>query len=99
MGKTMSTLMEINRPRCPESGTLQVEVRRCLTIEHRSRHPHGHVEQQIIHFPYDTMLRSPPGAPRHRRVGGARARTIQAALYCAATATPLVVWATVSESS
>jgi glycosyltransferase involved in cell wall biosynthesis len=95
----VSTLMEANRPWRPESGMLQVEVQRCLTVKHRSRHPHGYVEQQLVHIPYDTISRL-----RHQRpdvVVSAEfgARTAQALLYCAATATPSVVWATVSESS
>jgi glycosyltransferase involved in cell wall biosynthesis len=95
----VSTPMEANRPWLPESGTLQVEVQRCLTIGHRSRHPHGYMEQQIIHFPYDTMPRLRRERPCIVVSAEFGARTIQAAVYCAATATPLVVWATVSESS
>jgi glycosyltransferase involved in cell wall biosynthesis len=95
----VSTLMEPNRPWRPESGALQVEVQRCLTIEHRSRHPHGYVEQQILHLPYDTLLRLRRQRPDIVLSAEFGARTTQAALYCAVSGTPLVVWATVSESS
>jgi glycosyltransferase involved in cell wall biosynthesis len=56
-------------------------VQRCLTIEHRSRHPHGYVEQQTIHFPYDTMLRLHRERPDIVVSAELGARTIQAALY------------------
>ena len=95
----VSTLMEANRPWRPASGTLQVEVQRCLTFNHRSRHPHGYVEQQLIHIPYDTILRLRRHRPDVVVSAEFGARTVQALLYCAATATPSVVWATVSESS
>jgi glycosyltransferase involved in cell wall biosynthesis len=95
----VSTLMEANRPWRPESGTLHVEVQRCLTIEHHSRHPHGYVEQQIVHLPYDTLPRLRRERPDIVLSAEFGARTMQAALYCVVSSTPLVVWATVSESS
>jgi glycosyltransferase involved in cell wall biosynthesis len=95
----VSTLMETNRPWRPEWGRLRVEVQRSLAFEQLGRHPHGYTERQIVHLPYDTL-------PRLRREGPdivvsaeLGARTVQAALYCAASSTPLVIWATVSESS
>jgi glycosyltransferase involved in cell wall biosynthesis len=95
----VSTLMETNRPWHPDSGTLQVELQRCLTIKHRSGHPHGYREQQLIHLPYDTLFRLRRERPDIVLSAEFGARTLQAALYCAISATPLVVWATVSESS
>ena len=95
----LSTPMEANRSWRPQWGRLQVEVQRSVTIEHLSRHPHGYREWQIVHLPMTPYL----GCARRGRTSSclvsSGARTVQAALYCLLSSTPLVVWVTVSESS
>jgi glycosyltransferase involved in cell wall biosynthesis len=95
----VSTPMETNRPWRPEWGSLRIEVQRSMEFQHLGRHPHGYTEQQIIHLPYDTLLRLRRERPDIVVSAELGARTVQAALYCAASSTPLVIWATVSESS
>ena len=95
----VSTPMEANRLWNPNWGTLQVEVQRSMTVQHLSRHPHGYSERQIVHFPYDTLFRLCRERPDFVLSAEFGARTVQAALYRAVSSTPLVMWATVSESS
>jgi glycosyltransferase involved in cell wall biosynthesis len=95
----VSTPMEGNRLWHPEWGTLNVEVQRSMTFQHLGRHPHGYSERQIVHFPYDTLFRLRRERPDIVLSAEFGPRTVQAALYCAVSSTPLVVWATVSESS
>lgn len=95
----VSTPMEENRLWDPEWGTLNVQVQRSRTFQHLSRHPHGYSERQIVHFPYDTLFRLRRERPDIVLSAEFGARTLQAALHCAISSTPLVIWATVSESS
>jgi glycosyltransferase involved in cell wall biosynthesis len=95
----VSTAMEANRQWHPEWGTLNVEVQRSVAFQHRSRHPHGYSERQIVHVPYDTLFRLRRERPDVVLSAEFGARTVQAALYCAVSSTPLVMWATLSESS
>jgi glycosyltransferase involved in cell wall biosynthesis len=95
----VSTLMETNRPWRPEWGSLRIEVQRSMEFQHLGRHPHGYTEREIVHLPYDTLLRLRRERPDIVVSAEFGARTVQAALYCTASSTPLVIWATVSESS
>ena len=95
----VSTLMETNRPWRPEWGSLRIEAQRSMAFQHLGRHPHGYTEREIVHLPYDTLLRLRRERPDIVVSAEFGARTVQAALYCTASSTPLVIWATVSESS
>jgi glycosyltransferase involved in cell wall biosynthesis len=95
----VSTVMEANRAWDPEWGNLQVEVQRSVAFEHHSRHPHGYVERQIVHLPYDTLFRLRRERPDFVLSSELGVRTLQAALYCAVSSTPLVIWVGLSESS
>jgi len=95
----VSTPMEANRDWQPEWGRLNAEVQRSLTLEQSKRHPHGFTERQIVHVPYDTiprLRRTRPDVVLSSELG---LRTAQAAAWCAASGTPLAVFAGFSEWS
>jgi glycosyltransferase involved in cell wall biosynthesis len=95
----VSTPMEANRAWQPEWGRLNVAVQRAITLEQSKRHPHGFTERQIVHVPYDTIPRLRGTRPDVVLSSEFGLRTAQAAVWCAATGTPLAVFAGVSEWS
>jgi len=95
----VSTPMEANRDWQPEWGRLHVEVQRAITMEQSKRHPHGFTERQIVHVPYDTIPRLRRTRPDLVFSAELGLRTAQAAAWCAASSTPLAVFAGFSEWS
>jgi glycosyltransferase involved in cell wall biosynthesis len=94
-----STPMEANRAWQPQWGRLNVTVQRAITLEQSKRHPHGFTERQIVHVPYDTIPRLHQTRPDIVLSSEFGLRTAQAAAWCAATGTPLAVFAGFSEWS
>jgi glycosyltransferase involved in cell wall biosynthesis len=95
----VSTPMEVNRAWQPDWGRLNVVVQRAITLEQSKRHPHGFTERQIVHVPYDTIPRLHRARPDVVFTAEFGLRTAQAGVWCAATGTPLAVFAGFSEWS
>jgi glycosyltransferase involved in cell wall biosynthesis len=95
----ISTPMEPDRQWQPEWGRLDVEVQRSLTLRQSRQHPHGFLDKQFVHFPYDTIPRLRRSRPDVVITSELGLRTAQAAVWCAATSTPLAMVVHVSESS
>jgi glycosyltransferase involved in cell wall biosynthesis len=95
----ISTPMEPDRQWQPEWGQLNVEVQRSLTLRQSTPHPHGFLDKQFVHLPYDTIPRLRRARPDLVLTAELGLRTAQAALWCAATSTPLAMVVYVSESS
>jgi glycosyltransferase involved in cell wall biosynthesis len=95
----ISTPMEADRQWQPEWGRLEVEVQRSFALQQSTRHPHGFVDKQFVHLPYDTIPRLHRARPDLVLTSELGLRTAQAALWCAATSTPLAAVVHVSESS
>jgi glycosyltransferase involved in cell wall biosynthesis len=95
----ISTPMEPDRQWQPEWGRLEVEVQRSFALQQSTRHPHGFVDKQFVHLPYDTIPRLHRTRPDVVLTSELGLRTAQAALWCAATSTPLAAVVHVSESS
>jgi len=94
----ISTAMEADRRWEPDWGTLDVVPQRNLSVSLHRRHPGGYRELQVIHIPWDTLprlWRIRPDVVISSELG---ARTLQVALYCALTSTPLVVGCGVTEA-
>jgi glycosyltransferase involved in cell wall biosynthesis len=95
----ISTPMEPDRQWQPDWGRLQVEVQRSLTLRQSTQHPHGFLDKQFVHLPYDTIPRLHRVRPDVVVTSELGPRTAQAALWCAATSTPLAMVVHVSEST
>ena len=95
----ISTPMEPDRQWQPEWGRLDVEVQRSLTLRQSTQHPHGFLDKQFVHIPYDTIPRLHRARPDVVITSELGLRTAQAAAWCAATSTPLAMVVHVSESS
>lgn len=94
----LSTAMEKNRSWRPEWGALDVRLQRTLTLRRPWKHESGFTEANEIHFPLDTigqLRRFKPDVIVTEQFG---ARSLLSALYRRRfPATPLVIWATLSE--
>jgi len=95
----VSTPMEPDRQWQPEWGRLNVEVQRSLTLRQSTQHPHGFLDKQFVHIPYDTIPRLQRARPDVVITSELGLRTAQTAIWCAATSTPLAMVVHVSESS
>jgi glycosyltransferase involved in cell wall biosynthesis len=95
----ISTPMEPDRQWQPEWGRLNVEVQRSLTLSQSTQHPHGFLDKQFVHIPYDTIPRLQRVRPDVVITSELGLRTALAAVWCAATSTPLAMVVHVSESS
>jgi glycosyltransferase involved in cell wall biosynthesis len=95
----VSTPMEADRHWQPDWGRLKVEVQRSFALQQSKQHPHGFVDRQFVHVPYDTIPRLHRARPDLVLTSELGLRTTQAALWCAATSTPLAAVVHVSESS
>jgi glycosyltransferase involved in cell wall biosynthesis len=95
----ISTPMEPDRQWQPEWGGLNVEVQRSLTVRQSTQHPHGFLDKQFVHIPYDTIPRLQRARPDVVITSELGLRTAQTAIWCAATSTPLAMVVHVSESS
>jgi glycosyltransferase involved in cell wall biosynthesis len=94
----ISTPMEPDRQWQPEWGRLHVEVQRSFTLRQSMQHPHGFLDEQFVHIPYDTIPRLHRARPDVVLTSELGPRTAQAALWCAATSTPLAMVVHVSEA-
>jgi glycosyltransferase involved in cell wall biosynthesis len=95
----ISTPMEPDRQWQPEWGQLEVELQRSFALQQNTRHPHGFLDKQWVHLAYDTIPRLHRARPDVVLASELGPRTAQAALWCAATSTPLATVVHVSESS
>jgi glycosyltransferase involved in cell wall biosynthesis len=95
----ISTPMEPDRQWQPDWGRLHVELQRSLTLRQSTQHPHGFLDKQFVHLPYDTIPRLHRARPDVVVTSELGPRTAQAALWCAATSTPLAMVVHVSEST
>jgi glycosyltransferase involved in cell wall biosynthesis len=95
----VSTPMEADRHWQPDWGRLKVEVQRSFVLQQSKRHPHGFVDRQFVHLPYDTIPRLQRARPDLVLTSELGLRTAQATLWCSATSTPLAAFVHVSESS
>jgi glycosyltransferase involved in cell wall biosynthesis len=95
----LSVRMEGNRDWEPAWGPLDVTVQRNLSFHKTFRDVDTFQEQSTVHVPWDTVPQLAAFDPDVVISAEFGMRTVQAALYCWLYGKPLIVWATLSETT
>lgn len=95
----LSVPMEGNRDWIPEWGSLDVKLQRNLSFSRSFGDTKSYREQTSVHIPWDTVFELASYNPDVVISAEFGMRTVQAAIYCFLFRRPLIVWATLSEST
>lgn len=96
----LSTPMEPNRSWKPHWGSLDVQVQKSWMLRQNWRHPKGFQESVFVHIPYDTLSLLSGFRPDFIISGELGLRSALAVLYrMVHPSCPVLIWATLSESS